>query len=224
MRLRVAGEEDAAVAEAGGAVDLLGGLFDVPEGDRGVGDEAFGGGGDPVGLEVVPGADAIEHELGFLELEEALGAEARDVGVEDLGVDAGFVHQLDPLVDVEGGGVGLFVGGRRAGELALPAGEDAGGGVGDLVVADEPGVDVLVVLADVGDAVAPLGGDAGGPEVGGFGDVGVGVDEGGEGHVCSCCCGLGAMLAIRRADPRERVSGWRIRRRRRGGCRSRRRR
>lgn len=193
--LGVAGEEDAAVSHCGGAFDFFGGGVDVPEGDGGVGDEAFGGFGDPVGLEVVPGLDAFQHEVGFFELEEALGAKAGDVGVEDLCVDAGLVHEFESFGDVEGGGVGFFVGGWRGGEFAFPAGEDAGGGVGDFVVGDEPGVDALVVLSDVRDAVAPFVGDAAGPEVGRFGDVCVGVDEGLEGHGCSVVA-VGGRLGL----------------------------
>ena len=155
VRLGVASEQDALDPELGDPLDLLDRLLHVPERDRRVGDEALGRRGDPLDLKVVPGAHALEHQLGLVELEEALRGEAGDVGIEDLRVDAGLVHHLEPLVHVKRGGVSSFVGGRRVGELALPTSEHARGSSRDLLVADKPGVDALVVLLDVQNLVAP---------------------------------------------------------------------
>ena len=98
------------MANALGAIDLSGGLVDIPEWYGGVGHESFRSWRDPVDLEIVPGSDALHHQLGLAELEEALRCEAGDVRVEHLGVDAGLIHQLEPLVDVERCGVRCFVG------------------------------------------------------------------------------------------------------------------
>ena len=173
------GHQHALVAAAVGALHFVDAGLDVPEGHGHDRDEAVGFDAGPFDQEVVVGADAFEAQGLVGQGEEVAAAEAADVGVDDLGVHAVFVHPLEPLADFPGAVVGLLQGRRVVGRRGFPAGHRGAGGGHELLAAHDPAVLVdFVVEDDVGDEVAPLfGGDAIRPQVFGLGHVGVGVDH-----------------------------------------------
>ena len=120
--VRLLREQHALVAELEAAIDLRDRLVHVPEGDGHDRQQPLRIDGGPLVQEVVVGADAGEHELGVLKLEEVLIPEARHVRVDDVGVHPVLVHALQALRRVVGAGVEVLEG-RRVGRRPLaPAG------------------------------------------------------------------------------------------------------
>ena len=159
-----------------GALDLLDRCFDVPEGQGHHRQQAIQVGARPVDEEVVVGADALEHQLGLAEAQEAARAEAAEVRIEHHRVDLLFVHEREPRLRVVRGGRDVVVAHRNVRVRARVAGHRVEAGPARRLVADEPHV-AAFDLADVRHLVAPLAGHTVGPDVCGLGDVRVDVDD-----------------------------------------------
>ena len=95
-RARVLREHDALVAGRRAALDLAQRLVEVPERQRGHGQEALGVSLAELGLVVVVRADHPQLELLVGDLADRAGVEHRHVGVQHLGVDAVVVHPAQP--------------------------------------------------------------------------------------------------------------------------------
>jgi hypothetical protein len=177
--LRLAGEEDAFVAEAGAAFDLGDRGLHVPERERRDRDQAARIGAAPIGQEVVVGAHAGEHQLGILKSEEDLAPEPADVGVDRHGPDRERVHVAQPGVGIVGGEGDLGEAVRRGREGLSPAG---GRGMADgrdrRAIADDPDLAAgSRVARDVGSQRGVLRGESLREEVRRLGDVAVGIDD-----------------------------------------------
>ena len=173
-----AGEQDRAMPDLAAAVDLGHGGVDVPEGRRHHRNEAARIGRDPLDQPVVVGAHAGEHELGIVQPEEGLAAEASDVGVERHRPGADPVHVREARLRVVGGGRTLVQVPRNRRERLRPA-RHRRGADRDLPrpASELPDVDAVVRAQHARRRVLELPGQARGPDVARLGDVGVGVDE-----------------------------------------------
>ena len=181
--VRGAAEEHGAVPEGRGAFDLAHRGRHVPERQGSDRHEALGGGPDPVDQEVVVGTHAREHQLRVVEPEEDGRGETADVRIEDLRVDAARVHHFQAF----GGVVGcrMRVGQRRRYRrpLVLPAVARACRRRAEVLIAHQPHLRAARrVPLHVRNAIAPLRRDPAGPEVGGFRDVRIRVDDGNRHH------------------------------------------
>ncbi len=98
-------EEDRLAPLGGAPFDLRRGQDRVPQRDEGLGNEALGVGGRPlVEHPVVPGPHAGQRQVPVGRLQELGAPETGELGEEELGLHAVFVHGHHPLVDVEGCG------------------------------------------------------------------------------------------------------------------------
>ena len=107
--LRLSGEENAFVAHSGAAAYLLHCRLDVPERNRGDGQQAARVGGRPFGLPIVIDLHAGEHQLGIIQLQKLLRAKAANVRIHDHRPDSHLVHVLQARVGVVCSRMHLFV-------------------------------------------------------------------------------------------------------------------
>ena len=183
-RLRLAGEQNALVAHGVAAPDLGDRGLDVPERRRGDRQQAARVRGRPLGLPVVIDFHAGQLQVLVVHTQEFLIAEAAHVRVHDHRPDAHRVHVGEALLGVERPGVHLVVGRRPLRHVSHPSGRGQAG-VGDAPVAQEPPLAALGVPVDARDAVFHPIRHPAGPHVGGFGHVGIDVDDGVAAHTRS---------------------------------------
>ena len=174
--LGLPGPQHGLVTLRGTALDLLHGLANIPERCRHDGNQSLRIFAAPIDEKVVVGAHALEHELGLLQPQETPRTEPAEVGIEDLGVDALFVHQREAGLGVVGARRNVVVAVRDIGEAPVEARHGVEAGAAAHLVADHPKV-APVDFLDVGDEVAPFARHARRPHVGGLGDMRVGVDD-----------------------------------------------
>ena len=98
--LRLAGEENSFVPIAGTAAHFFRGGINIPERDRGYGQQPARICRCPFGLPIVVDLHAGQHQLGIVELQKLLRAEPADVGIHDHRPDAHLVHVLEARVGI----------------------------------------------------------------------------------------------------------------------------
>ena len=175
--VRLAGEEDPAVAGVDVALDLLDRFVDVPERHGHDREQAARVGRRPVAQEVVVRAHAHELELVVGDPQEPLAAEPGDVRVEHLGPDADLVHVPQAGVGVVGRGRALLERLRARGERLGPPRDRGETGAAERDAVEHPDVAAVVVALDVRHVLEVALRHAGGPHVGRLGEMRVRVDD-----------------------------------------------
>ena len=181
--LRVAGEQNSSMAHRGASADLLGSRCNIPEGDRGDRKEAARIGRRPFGLPIVVNPHAGEHQLGIIELQKLLSAEAADIGIHHHRPDAHLVHVFEARLGLVGPGMHFLVAPRRIFEAAATGSgghtrirEEA------FLVSEHPSLSAFGVRLDAWNTVAHTGRRATGPHLWCLGYMGVGIDDGVTAH------------------------------------------
>ena len=169
---------EALVAEVGHPSQFSDGRVDVPERQKGQGNEAFRVDAAPLHLEVVEGADAGQRQV-LVQVHERPGKETEQVGVEDLGRNAVAVHDPEAGLGVPSAGIGFLEAGGGGGEELLPPGVGLVLDAENETVADQPAVPAPFLVPDhTRGAVKQLSRQPARPEVGRLGDVAVHIDDG----------------------------------------------
>jgi len=180
--LRLAGEENSLVAFFRAAAHFFHRGIDIPERDRGDGQQAARICRRPLGLPIIVDADASQHQLRIVELQKLLRTEAADVGVHDHRPDAHFVHVLEARVRIVCARMHLIVVLRWMLEGAPTRSRGHADASQGAAVADPPALPPARISLDEGHPVAHVGGRAAGPQVWSFGDMGIGIDNGVTAH------------------------------------------
>ena len=174
----ILGEDDAPVAGRGTTLHLGQGGGQIPERQRGHGQEPVGCGAGPLGLIVVVGLQKLERHAEVVGLLKQSRVEEGHVGIEDLGKDAVFVHSGQAGLGFPRPWVGVTPALGMIGWVLGPTGLGGRPDRGDALVADDPGFFAVgVVPCDVGDEVAPTARHPRGPEIRRLDKMGIGVDD-----------------------------------------------
>ena len=210
VHVRVGIDVDAAQAHRHAAFGFLYRLPDVPPGQQRHREQALAGFFLNFGHRVV--VDLHRRQPQFrIDLGRLLTAETQDVGIDDLGVDAGLVHHGETSFHLRGTGVNILEAQRHEGievaRLAALLEDRAVGmraGADRLVAVDDPAANPVQVL-HLRHAVADRGRRAARPQVPRLGQVSVGIDhldgrsrlglfECGGVHRCLPCGSCGSRL------------------------------